>query len=142
MGHIAVAVPASQSLSTLGHHVVDAPGLDKLLVELGVAADAVVHDDTCRSIFGHDGLPLGMGHEVGHVLHAVHPLEKILHGNVLVGHMAIVACRVAAMRGVRPSGIVGGHDVAVDASSGVITYYIILLSGKTQKSINILPEAP
>ena len=91
MGHVAVAVPACLSLIFFGQHEVDAPGFHELLVELRMAADAIVHDYLGAGIFCHDGLSLAVSNEIGHVLHADHRLETIFHGEVLVRHMTIVA---------------------------------------------------
>lgn len=101
--------------SSLGLHIVNAAGLDKLGVELFVTAYAVVHDHLGTGILGHDGLPLGVGHEVGHMLHAVHALEGIVTDDVAVGYVTVVARGVTAMARMAPRGIIRTHDVAVDA---------------------------
>ncbi len=120
MGHVAVTVPTGFSFAAHGHHVVDAAGLDKLLVELGVASDAVVHDHLGTHVFRHDGLSLGVGDKIGHMLQAVHRLEAIFGHQTGVGHMAVVASGVSAMRRMAPRGVVGGHDMAVDAGGRII----------------------
>ena len=120
MGHVAVAVPAGFAFASLGHHIVDAASLDKLLIELGVATDAVVHDHLGAHIFCHDGLSLGVGDKIGHMLHAVHRLETIFGHQTGVGHMTIVASGVSAMRRMTPRGVVGRHDMAVDTGGRIV----------------------
>jgi len=115
-----MAVPAGFAFACLGHHKVDASRFHKLLIELGVATDAVVHDDFGTHVFGHNGLTLAMRHEIGRVLQSVHCLEAIFGRKAGVGHMAIVARGVTSMTGVAPSGIVRGHDMAVDTGRRVI----------------------
>ena len=118
--HVAVTMPALDTLTALGHHVVDTARLDKLLVELRVATDAVVHDDLGAGILGHDGLTLAVGHEISGVLEAVHRLEAVFGCQAGVWYMAVVACRVTAMRGMAPCGIIWRHDVTVHAGRRVI----------------------
>lgn len=121
-----MAVPAGLSLILFCQHVVDAAGLYELLVELGMTADAVVHDYLCTGVLCHNGLVLSVGDEIGHMLHAIDGFETILHGKVLMGHMAVVASGAirlvvdASMTGMAPRGIVGCHDMAVDACGGVV----------------------
>ena len=98
MGHVAVTIPAGFSIATFGHHIVDTASLDKLLVELGVATDAVVHNHLGAHIFCHDGLSLGVGDKISHMLHSVHRLKTIFGRQTGVGHMTIVASGVSAMR--------------------------------------------
>ena len=121
MGHVAVTVPASLAFATFGHHVVHAAGLDKLLVELRMATDAVVHDHLGTHVFSHDGLTFGVGDEIGHMFQAVHRLETILGHQVGVRHMAVVASGVSAMRRMTPRSVLGCHDMTVDAGGGVVS---------------------
>lgn len=98
MGHVAVTIPAGFAFSAFGHHIVNASSLDKLLIELGVAADAVVHDHLGAHIFCHDGLSLGMGDKISHMFYSVHRLKTVFGHQTGVGHMTIVASGVSAMR--------------------------------------------
>lgn len=124
MGYIAVAVPTGHSLSSLGFHEVNTSGLDELSIKLSVASDTVVHDDLGTRILGLNGLVLTSCHKVAYVLHAVEPFKKVMGGNVAVGHVAIVACGITAMRGMRPCSIVRSHDVAVHTGSRVVAGYV------------------
>ena len=85
-----------------------------------MATDAVVHDDFGTGRLGADGLTLGAGDEIGHMLHAVDSLEAVVGHDVAVGHMAVVARGVATVRRPRPRGIVRGHDMTVDTGGGVV----------------------
>ena len=120
MGHVAVTVPAGFAFAALGHHIVNAASLDKLLIELGVATNAVVHDHLCAHVFCHDSLTLGMGDKISHMLHAIHRLETIFGHQTGVGHMAVVTSGISAMRRMAPRSIVGCHDVAIDTGGGVV----------------------
>ena len=111
MRHVAVAVPACLSLIFFGQHEVDAPGFHELLVELRMAADAIVHDYLGAGIFCH---------------------EEVLTGDVLMGNMAIVACSIARMARMKPCGIIGRHDMTVDACRRVIAQ-IAMSSQDVQK---------
>lgn len=124
MGYIAVAVPTGHSLSSLGFHEVNTSGLDELSIKLSVASDTVVHDDLGTRILGLNGLVLTACHKVGYMLHAVEPFKKVMGGNVAVGHVAVVACGITAMRGMRPCSIVRSHDVAVHTGSRVVAGYV------------------
>ena len=53
-------------------------------------------------------------------LHSVDCLEGILSRHVLVWYVAIIAGGISAMRGVHPGGIIGRHDVAIDAGRRII----------------------
>ena len=97
MGDVTMTVPTSLSLPLLCQHEIDASRLDKLLVELRMATDAIVHDDLRAGIFSHDGLPFGMGDEISHMLHAVHTFESILLEDVLVRYVAVIASCITAM---------------------------------------------
>ena len=114
MGDVTMTVPTSLSLPLLCQHEIDASRLDKLLVELRMATDAIVHDDLRAGIFSHDGLPFGMGDEISHMLHAVHTLKSVFLEDILMGNMTVVAGGITPMRGMAPRGIIGCHDVAVD----------------------------
>ena len=116
-----MAVPTRMAFPALGLHIVDAACLDKLLVELFVTADAVVHDHLVRHRLRLNGLMLTVRDEVGYMLHAVKTFEAIVSQQIAVGHMAVVARRIASMRGVAPRGIVGRHDMTVDAGCRIIT---------------------
>ena len=61
-----------------------------------------------------------VGHEISRMLETVHRLEAVFGRQAGVRHMAVVASRVASMRGMAPCGIVGRHDVAVDACRRII----------------------
>lgn len=92
-----MTVPTSQAFATFSLHISDAPGLDKLLIELRMTPDAVVHDDIGRSAFSHNGLTFGIGHKISHMLHPIHPLEEILLEDVLMGHVAIITGGIPSM---------------------------------------------
>ena len=119
-----MAVPAHLTSLSLLLHVTHTARLYKLLIQLGVAAYAVVHHHLSCQRLGHWGLSLGMGHKIGRVLQSVHRLETIFQGEVLVGHMAVVTRGVSSVRGMAPRGIVRCHDVAVDAGRRVIAHEI------------------
>ena len=121
MWHVAVTVPTSHAFSALSHHVIDTARAYELLVELGVATYAVVHYHPCAGIFGGYCLPLLKGYELANMVHAVFRLEVILGEDVVVRHVAVVACGIAAMRGVHPRGVIGCHDVTVYACRGVVS---------------------
>lgn len=120
MRHIAVAVPAGMSCPALGFHIIDTARLHKLLVELLVATDTVVHDDLIRHCLSLNGLTLTTRDEVSHMLHTVEAFKAIVRQEVAVRHMTVVARRVTSMGGVAPCGIVRRHDVAVDAGCWIV----------------------
>ena len=120
MGHLPVAVPTDFSFTDGRHHVIDLAGVDKCRVEVGVAADTVVHDHLIGCLAGPWCLTFAVGDELGHMVEAVGRLEEILSSHVFVWHMAIVTGGVARMAGMVPGGVIGCHDVAVDASRRVI----------------------
>jgi len=126
MWHVAVTVPASLAFASLCQHVVDAAGLNKLLIELCMAADAVVHDDLGTGILGHDCLALAVCDKISHMFHSVHGLETILHDEILMWHVAVVTCGTirlvinTPMAGMAPRSIIRCHDMAVDTCGGVV----------------------
>ena len=113
MWHVSVAIPAGLAISSLGHHVVDAACFHKLLIQLRVVANAVVHNHFGAAFLSRDGLPLAVGHKVSHMLHAIHAFKQILVGDIVMWHMAIIALGIATMRTVNPRGVIGCHDVTV-----------------------------
>ena len=101
-----MAVPAGLALAALSFHIVYASGLDKLLVELLVAADAVVHNDLVGHALCLDGLMLAVGDEISNMLHAVNTFEGIVCGDIVVGHMTVVTGHITTMGRMAPRGIV------------------------------------
>ena len=110
-----MTIPARFALAGLGEHIVDFARFHQLGVEFGVAADAIVHNHLRRSLLRLGHLTFAASNKGKNVLHTVGAFEKIFLGNILVRHMAIVASGIAAMRRVHPRGIIGCHDVAIDA---------------------------
>lgn len=133
MGYVAVTVPAGHALAALGQHVVDAPRFDKLRVELCVTTDAVVHDYFRAGGLGTDGLMLGVGDKVSHMLHAINALEAIMSHYIAMGHVTIVARGVTPMRRMRPGSVVRGHDMAVDTSGRIVAGNIGVHSQQVEK---------
>ena len=120
MRHVAVAVPADLAFAHSRHHVVHFSGVDQCSIEVGVTTDAVVHDDLVGGFAWAWSLTFEVGHKLRHVVKTIGCLEEVLAGDVLMGNMAIVACSIARMARMKPCGIIGRHDVAVDASRWVI----------------------
>ena len=92
-----MTVPAHLTSLSLLLHVTHTSRLYKLLIQLGVAAYAVVHHHLSRQRLGHRCLTLGMGHKIGRMLQSIHRLETIFQGEVLVGHMAVVTRSVSSV---------------------------------------------
>jgi hypothetical protein len=63
--------------------------------------------------------PIRKGENRG-VPHAVLCFKKVVTENVAVRHMTVVAIGILTVRIVRPSRILGCHDVAVDTSLWII----------------------
>ena len=115
MWHIAVAIPTSHALSTFCHHVIDATCAHEFLVELCVAAYAVIHNHTCTGVFGCYCLSLIKRNELANMVHSVFRLEVILGEDVVVWYVTVVTRGVATMRGVHPRGVIRCHDMTVYA---------------------------
>ncbi len=115
-----MTVPTGFALSGERHFVVDTAGADKFGVQLCMATDAVVHDDSRAAVECLDGLWLAAHSEDRRVAQAVHAFEKPFPGKTLVGYVAIVTGSVAAMRTVVPGGIVGSHDMAIHTARRII----------------------
>ena len=106
VGHVAVAIPAGFPFVALGVHVGDAPRVDKLGIEGGVAAHAVFHDYLSALVDGLDGLTLLARDELVDVVHTVLPLEEVFAEDVVVRYVAVVARGVAGVGAVHPRGVV------------------------------------
>ena len=63
-----MAVPAHLTSLSLLLHVTHTARLYKLLIQLGVAADTVVHHHLSRQRLGHRSLSLGVSHKIGRML--------------------------------------------------------------------------
>ena len=79
-------------------HITHASSLHKLLIQLRMTADAVIHYYLAGQRFCHRRLPLSMGYKICRVLQSVHRLEAVLQRKVLVGHMAVVTRGVSPVR--------------------------------------------
>ena len=125
-----MAVPAHFAACGQLRHISHAARLYKLCIKLLVATDTVVHHHLARKCFGLDGLMLHVAYEISRVLQAVDSLEAIINGQILMGHMTIIAGSTVRMivdtsvRGVAPCGVVGGHNVTVYTGRGVVAYKI------------------
>ena len=125
-----MTVPAYLAALSLLGHIAHTARLYKLSVQLFVTADAVVHHHLPRQRLGLNGLMFHVAHKICRVLQAVNRLETIINGQVLMGHVTVVAGGTillvvdASVRRVAPRGVVRCHDVAVDAGRRVITYKI------------------
>ena len=86
-----MAVPAHLTALSLLRHITHATCLYKLCVQLLVTADAVVHYHLTRQCLSLDGLMLHVTHEICRMFQAVNRLETIIHGQILMGHMTIIA---------------------------------------------------
>ena len=102
MRDVSVAVPASFSLASLCHHVIDASSFHKLLIQLRVATNAVVHYNLGTGILGHNGLMLAVSYKISHVLKAVGGFEGIFLENIIMWNVAIVTRSVTAMARLAP----------------------------------------
>ncbi len=132
MRHVAVAVPADLSFAHSSHHIVHFPGVDQCGVEVGVTTNAVVHDDLICSFTRTWRLTFEVGHELRYMVKTIGCFEEVLTGDVLMGNMAIVACSIARMARMKPCGIIGRHDMTVDACRRVIAQ-IAMSSQDVQK---------
>ena len=125
-----MAVPAHLAALSLLRHIAHAARLYELRIQLLVAADAVVHHHLARQRLGLDSLMLHVAHEISRVLQSVNRLETVIHGQVLMGHVAVVTGGTVllmvdtSVRRVAPRGVVRCHDVAVDAGRRVVAYKI------------------
>ena len=97
-----MAIPTCFSLAFFDHRIVNASRVDDFLVELGMAAYAIVHDDLGTGIFGHDGLPFGVCNKIGYMFQTVHGFESVFFDDVLVWYMTVVAGGVTAVRRMAP----------------------------------------
>ena len=125
-----MTVPTDLSALSLLCHITHAARLYKLCVQLRVTTDAVVHHHLSCQCLGLDGLMLHVAYEVCCVLQAVNRLETIINGQILMGHMTVIAGGTirlmvyTSVRRVAPRSIIRCHDVAVDAGRRVVTYKI------------------
>ena len=115
-----MAVPADLAFAHGSHHIVHLSGVDQCGVEVGVTTDAVVHDDLVGSFAWTWRLTFEVGHELRYMVKTIGCLEEVLAGDVLMGHMTVVACGIARMARMEPGGIIGRHNVAVDARRRVV----------------------
>ena len=130
MGHTPMAVPTHLTACGQLLHIAHAARLHKLCIQLRVAADTIVHHHLSCQRLGLDGLMLHVAHEIRRVLQAVDRLETVIYGEILMGHVTIIARGTVrllvdtSVRGVAPRSIVRCHDVAVDAGRRVVAYKI------------------
>ena len=77
-----------------------------------MTADAVVHHHLTRQRLGLDGLMLHVAYEISRMLQAVNRLETIIDGQILMGHMTVIAGGTirlmvdTSVRGVTPRSII------------------------------------
>ena len=125
-----MTVPAHLAALSQLSHVAQSPRLYKLCIKLLVAADTVIHHYLPRKCFGLDGLMLHVAHKVSRVLQTVDSLETIIHSQILMGHMTIIAGSTVLMvvdtsvRGVAPRSIIRCHNMTVNAGRRVVAYKI------------------
>ena len=125
-----MTVPTHLAALSQLSHVAQSTSLNKLCIKLLVATDTVVHYHLPSQRFGFDGLMLHVAYEIRRVLQAVNRLKTIIHSQILMGHVTIIAGGTVLMivdspvRGVAPCGIVGGHNVTVNAGRRVVAYKI------------------
>ena len=86
-----MAVPAHLAALGLLLHIAHATSFYEFRVQLRVAADTVVHHHLARQRLGLDGLMLHAADEIRRMFQAVNRLETIIHGQILMGHMTIIA---------------------------------------------------
>lgn len=116
-----MAVPACLSVADEGHHVVYPADIHKLVGQLRMATDAIIHNDLRTGFLGLDGLRFAFSEKGTYVLHAVHSLKHPFLYHILMRDMAIVASGIPAVGAVHPGCIIGSHDVAVDTCRRVIS---------------------
>lgn len=92
----------------------------ELLVELRMASHTIVVDDVLALCNGFHGHRLIAHSEYIRVPQSVFCLEEVLVENVVVRYVTVVAGCHILVRAVLPSGVVGRHNMAVDAGTGIV----------------------
>lgn len=101
-------------------------GVDGVVFEVGfvddagVAADAIGLDDFFRDLGGSKDLGFLSEREDRRVADSVVSFERVFVEGVVVGDVAVVTGGDVGVAGVFPRGVVGPHDVAVDAGFRVV----------------------
>ena len=115
-----MTVPAGHLRPVSDRCAVEHPCLDKLLIELRVATDTVFVDYLLTLGDCLHTLWLSPHREDVGVPEPVCRLEEVLPHKAVVRDVAVVAGGLCAVRAVHPGGIVGLHDVAIDAGRRVV----------------------
>lgn len=123
--YVAVTVPA-RLLSPvayvgLGEHT----ALHKLLVELSMAADAIVINDGLTRRNGLHALRFLTHREDVGVSQAIRGFEVVFAENVVVRHVAVATSGATVVGAVLPCGVVGSHHMTVDADGGIVAQVAI-----------------
>ena len=118
--YITVAVPAGHLRPVSDRRSAEHPGLHKLLIELRVAADTILVDHLLTLGDCFHTLWLAPHSEDVGVPEPVSRLEEVLPHKAVVRDVAVVAGGLYAVRAVHPSGIVGLHNMAIDACRRVV----------------------
>src|SRR5690606_4950129 len=85
-----------------------------------MATDTIVLDDLDRRWPGTDHLWFRSHGEDRSMIEPVFGFKEVLVGHVVMRHMTIIAIGDFPMRAVRPSQVLGCHQVTVDASLWII----------------------
>lgn len=120
MCHITMTIPAGLSFSYLRHHIIDTPGRHKLGIELCMTTDTIVHDYFCTFIICFYYLMFATSEKHRNMTHTIHALERPLLYRILMRNMTIITRSIPSVRAVHPGGIIGSHDMAIDASCRVV----------------------
>ena len=98
-----------------------------------MATDAIIVNHFLASLMNEDDLGFKSQGKHGGMAHTVFGLEKVFVEYIVVGHMAIVAVGIVAVRSMRPGGILRGHNMAIDAGLRVIRQIGMCLTDVKQK---------
>ena len=120
VGHTCVTIPAGFAFAIHSIHVGDHTGVDELLIQLRVTADAVVHDHLIALLARTQRHRFTSQREDGGVEQSIFGLEGILEEYVVMRHMAVVTRCPSPVRTMIPRVVVGRHDVTVDAHRRVV----------------------